>query len=294
MIKRNKIPYCFKEKKRFKIFEYTNFKKDIFWKCQKKHLAKKYKTLFISGPARHGNHLLLSLLDGHKEIQSIPGEDDMLRLLFSHLNIEEEFTKNRIEKNDINFILGLSCQNYEDKENLGFDKWKIVSNLSKKNKVLPIWSGNQKENNGHIQDYKNHIPNINYKGFKKHLLKKKNYKNFFEYWYTYIDAIKILSGVKKKNIKYPNAWFGSGLRRELFFILKKTRNIKVLTPVREFPGYYFSYCLPRYGKIVFKKKIIREAWQHWKHKVIDYLILKKKNSKNVLNNKKENFFFKKK
>lgn len=37
----------------------------------------------------------------------------------------------------------------------------------------------------------------------------------------------------------------------------------------------------RHGKITFKKKIIKDAWQHWKHKVIDYLILKKKYPSNI-------------
>ena len=282
MIKKNQTPYCFKEKKKFKLFEFTKFKPDNFWKCPKKYLTKQNNTLFISGPARHGNHLLYSLLDGHKEIQNAPGEDDMLRLLFSHLNKNEVLTKSKIKKNEIKFIMQLSCQNYKDKKNLGYDKWKAVSTLLKKNKVLPIWSGTQPEGQGHIQDFKNHIPNIKYSNFKKYLSDKKNYKTFFDFWYTYMNALKILTNRKKENIKYQNIWFGSGLRRELFFLLKKVKNIKVVSPIREFPGFYYSYCLPRYGKVIFKKKIIKDAWQHWKHKVIDYLILKKIYPSNIV------------
>ena len=96
MIKKNQTPYCFKEKKKFKLFEFTKFKPDNFWKCPKKNLTKQNNTLFISGPARHGNHLLYSLLDGHEEIQNIAGEDDMLRLLFSHFNKNEDLTKSKV------------------------------------------------------------------------------------------------------------------------------------------------------------------------------------------------------
>ena len=76
-----KKPFCYNEKKKkYKIYQYPNFKNDKFWKIKDKN---KKPILVVSGPARNGNHLVISLLDGHSQIRPHPGEDDFLRSLFS-------------------------------------------------------------------------------------------------------------------------------------------------------------------------------------------------------------------
>ena len=61
-----KEPFCFKEKKKYKIYEMPKFKTAFFKSLKVKDLSN--KCIFISGPARSGNHLLLSMLDNHPEI----------------------------------------------------------------------------------------------------------------------------------------------------------------------------------------------------------------------------------
>ena len=272
-----KIPYCFKEKKKFKLFEYPKLNNSKFWKIKKKFKNKKFKVLFISGPARHGNHLLLSLLDGNSQIPFIPGEDDTLRSFFSHINKNQVKTINKIK--NTNFGINLSCQNYTDKTNLSYNKWKKLSKA--KIHEVKYWSGLQPNNEGPLIDYRDFIPNIDYKSFEKTFLKQKK-NSFFEFWYSYMNSYnKLNKNNKKKKLKYNFYWFGSGLRRELFYILNQTENIKILTPIRNFPEFYNSYCLPRFGRINYNKKILKDGWEHWKHKVIDYMILKKRYPKNI-------------
>ena len=52
-----KSPFCFNESKKYKIYQYPKLNNSKFWK---KLDIKKKKVLVLSGPARNGNHLLLS------------------------------------------------------------------------------------------------------------------------------------------------------------------------------------------------------------------------------------------
>lgn len=271
-----KIPFCFKEKKKFKIFEYPILKDKHFWKFPKKYNSNKNKVLIISGPARNGNHLLLSLLDGHPEIAYHIGEDSFLNSIFSHAKKNELNLINKLKKADKEFILGLSGQYYDKEAKKIFlkNKWLHLSQQNSKKK-LKIWSGIQKENESFIIDYKDFIPKINYKKFEKNILKKNKFNNFFDFFYKYLESIFYLSNNNIKK-KYRYIWFSSGARRELFFLLNKTKNIRVLSPIREFGGFYNSFIKSKYKTTKFKKKYLHEAWEHWYHKVIDFLILQKK------------------
>lgn len=166
-----------------------------FWKIKKKFKNKKFKVLFISGPARHGNHLLMSLLNGNNQIPFIPGEDDTLRSFFSHINKNQVKTINKIK--NTNFGINLSCQNYTDKINLSYNKWKKLS----KTKIHEVktWSGIQPNNEGPFIDFRDYIPNIDYKIFEKTFLKQKK-NSFFEFWYGYMNSYnKLNKNNKKKN-----------------------------------------------------------------------------------------------
>ena len=146
-------------------------------------------------------------MDGHPEIARHPGEDDFLRT-FLNYNLDQKKTIKKILKKDLNFIKRLSGQpSFVNKDNIGFNKWKELNLLKKEKKKLEIWSGNQPENVGHVQDFQSLIPDINYEKFEKNLNNISNYKidNFFDFFYFYLGASrKLTSNFKeKKNLKYP-------------------------------------------------------------------------------------------
>ena len=69
----NKL-FCENEKKKYKHKETINFKDKKFWK--KNNSFNKLGTLlFISGPGRQGNHLMIAVMDNAKQIRSNIGED---------------------------------------------------------------------------------------------------------------------------------------------------------------------------------------------------------------------------
>lgn len=279
-------PFCYKEKKKkYKIYQYPNFSNNIFWKSKS---ANKKPILVVSGPARNGNHLMLSLLDGHSQIMPHPGEDDFLRSYFSFVNLDEKMAIDKIKKWNLKFIKHLSGQpNFSNEDPRGTDKWKELYKLYKVNKKSSIWSGNQPENEGHIQDYQDLVPEIDYPKFLNTLKKIKNKKinNFFDFLFYYLEATSNLAFKIKKNksVKYKYRISGSGLRREMFFLMQNITNIKLICPIRSFEGFYYSYAKTRHRlNKKFSQKALDDMWEHWRHKVIDFLILKKKYPNRVM------------
>ena len=276
-LKNFKVPFCSNEKKmKYKRFEAFDPKNKKFWKPNY-NFRNLGKILIISGPARNGNHILYSLFDGHSQVSTMPGEDFLIREFFSRAKENEaEAIKNLKGPNNIEYILNMSGGN--------FNKWKKLYDLYINNKSSKIWSGQQPENHGHVTDYQDLVPQINYPKFEKYLYsqkeKIKKIKNFYEFLSIYLKATKILTNSPKKKINF--SWFFSGMRRELFSLLKCTKNIICFVPIRRFETFYFSYAKSRFKTNQIEQRVLNELWEHWRHKTIDYLILKKKFPKKVI------------
>lgn len=269
-----KEPFCSNELPRFKRYEtISEFKNLNFWK-QNLNFNNIGNVLFLSGPARNGNHLLMSLLDGHSKILSQPGEDFMLREFLSRVKEDENLAiKNLTGKNNIEYILNMSGGK--------FDKWSKLHEYNKKNIKSKLWSGQQPENEGHVTDFQDITPEINYNAFRDFLYSKKkeiqSIDNFFDFFSIYLKALQYLVGKENyANFDYPYLWVFSGLRRELFFLFERTNNIKCITPIRKFETFYHSYARSRFNTEEIEQEVLDELWEHWRHKTIDYLLLKKK------------------
>ena len=69
----------------------------------------------------------------------------------------------------------------------------------------------------------------------------------------------------------------------MFYLMSHIDNIKLICPIRSFEGFYYSYAKTRYKLDKnFNSKALNDMWEHWRHKVIDFLILKKKYPNKVL------------
>lgn len=272
MLKLNNKKLFYKhEKRQYSKFGYfnTNFK---FFNSLN-NLSK--RLIVISGPARNGNHLMISLLDGTKELPRIPGEDDTIRNIFTKFKTlgKKKFLKelNKSYKT----ILNLSVQPVEGTKNSG-NKWKMLQKIKKSDKLFLKTPGKKKPNTGHIIDYPNFKPKINYNRFenefKKNLKKKEiDFQNILN---SYLHASTFLLNSKKN---YENYLFASsGIRRELDYLCSKLKNIKVVVPIRNFESFYFSYSKSRFNSLEVNKIFFKDLWEHWYHKVNDYYVLNKK------------------
>ena len=274
-----KTPFCSKEKNEFKRYETVNFKTDYF-----KNKSQKFnnigKILFISGPARNGNHIMMSMLDGHPQIQCQPGEDFLLREFISRAKEDEKKLVSKIKNlKNIGFITQMS--------GAYVNKWKKLYLARKNKKEIKSWSGQQPINKSHISDFQNFIPKINYDAYEKNLIKNlKNIngtKTFLDFLKIYLESLsKLVSSSLKKKLIYKHIYVYSGLRRELFYLLEKTENIICICPIRRFESFYFSYAKSRFKTEKVEQKPLDELWEHWRHKTIDYLLLKKKYPKKII------------
>ena len=169
-------PFFFKETGKYKKYGYPEFNDDEFWNYKQSDFNEMDKILFISGPARNGNHILLSMLAGHPEICPSPGEDDMLRTFFSDIFLDQKKTINKIKEKNIDYILKLSGQpSYFNDDR--FNKWYEVDKLLKSNCKINEWSGIQLNGRGHITDFQDFIPKINYKEFHNFLRSSLDFDN---------------------------------------------------------------------------------------------------------------------
>tara|TARA_B100000886_G_scaffold22156_1_gene14085 strand:+ start:3183 stop:4289 length:1107 start_codon:yes stop_codon:yes gene_type:complete len=272
MFKLNKTKLFYKhEKRKYSKFGYfdTNFE---FFNSLKK-LDK--RLIIISGPARNGNHLMISLFDGTKELPKIPGEDDTIRILFTQFKTlgKHKFLK-KLQK-PFKTILNSSVQPTEGKKSFG-NKWKLLNEIKKTDKLFSKTPGKKKPNTGHIIDYPNFKPKLNYKKFENQLKKNLENKdiNFQNIFNSYLDASSYLLNPKKK---YKNYLFASsGIRRELDYLCSKLDDIKIVVPIRNFESFYFSYSKSRFNSLEVNKIFFKDLWEHWYHKVNDYYVLNKK------------------
>ena len=267
--------FCENEKKKYKYKETITFKDKIFWK-KNKSFNNLGTLLFISGPGRQGNHLMIAAMDNSKKIRSNIGEDSFLDNFFNFAKINETKTINIIKnpKKNINFILNLSGKKK-------FNKWKKLWQLWKKQKKPDTWSGI--EGKKWITDYKNFLPEIDYPAFEKYLIENRfriaKCNNFMKIFEIYLKATNLLFE-KNKNFKINFRYSGSGLRRELLYLMKNCQNLQCIVPIRRFESFYYTITKSYFGNSKITQKKLNEAWEHWRHKVVDYLILKNRYPKN--------------
>ena len=125
-------------------------------------LAKSYLFLVLQ---ENGNHLMMSLCDGQKQLASLPGEDFLLREFLSRVKEDEaEALKSLRSKNNIDYILKMS--------GAYFDKWKRLDYYIKRSFKPKLWSGQQPINKSHVTDFQDLLPPIKYKEFKNYLISK--------------------------------------------------------------------------------------------------------------------------
>lgn len=242
---------------------------DSFFSIKKKTKSKK-KILIISGGSRNGNHLVTSILDGHPQLPSLPGEDRALSEIFwNFFNNRYEFLNELKKLPNYKVISKLSGVN--------FDKWQKISKKKLSKKHINQWAGNHPKGFVPLLEF----PNQNYFAFdhKAYLeTLKVNYKNkisnFEDFFISYLDAFSKLSK-QKKNLKFNFIYANSGLRREIYYLCKKGYDVKCIVPIRKFETFYFSKIFGRYKSVEVNDRYLKLAWSHWRNKTIDYLILKK-------------------
>lgn len=239
---------------------------NVFFKKNILKLNNIPKTLIISGGSRNGNHLIWSLLDGNKGIPFLPGEDKFLSQIFwRNLKSQRKFLAD-LKKKKSSFLRTMS--------GLKSNKWlRVFKDKINKN----VWAGKHKPSIMPLLEFPKSKNKVNYPRYKNYLdINFTNEYDFFNIWYLYLRAFKLLTNNEKKKLKYQYIYAESGLRRELLFLAENDFDFICIAPVRKFETFYFSKIKSIFNSTQINKKFIKEAWEQWYHKTSDYLYLKKK------------------
>ena len=233
----------------------------------------------ITSPSRMGNHLLMSILDGHPSLPRIPGEDGFLSFSFFRANVDvKKFVKN-LKNKSVYYATHLPA-------NLGFNKWYLYSNLNESNSD-DKHSGINIDNYPAVKDYKNVNPKIDYKEYEK-LIKEKflnnEKKDRYNYFLSaYMDALRRTDyDWNKYGEKYDKIIAFSGMRAQSKWMCKTHSDVKIIRSLRSLSTYAVSHVKSRYKKEVSVNDKKEEIWGHWYHKVVDSVYLKEKYPEKVV------------
>jgi len=250
---------------------------DSFFSINKKYKNNK-KILIISGGSRNGNHLVTSILDGHPQLPTLPGEDKVLSSVFWNFFLNKKKILNDLKSNENYKAISKLSGEY-------FDKWKRISKKNISKIHLRRWAGNHPQNFVPLIEHPDqNFFNFEYKNYLRTLKVNFNIeiKNFNDLFINYLDAYSKLTRKKNDKLKFDYIYASSGLRRELYYLLKKGYNVKCIVPIRKFETFYFSKAYGRYKTVKVNYKLLKMIWPHWRNKTIDYLILKKMFPKKIL------------
>lgn len=245
-----------------------------FTEADSENQSKKF--LVVSGPSRNGNHLVHSLLDGVPEIPRVPGEDSFLNAIFQRLvGNYEAFVELLMGSDRAHVLLNLS-------ESGNSNKWlEHHKGSSKSAEWAGIWAGafRSQGREGFIYDYQDTLPAIDYPTFADSvtsLLKspKLSLVDVIERYLTCLPHLDPEFFSRKTLHRYDGMLVSSGSRCELRWLLCRQVNLKVIVPLRRFDSFYFSFVKGTYGTVQQDSHLVREALDHWIHKIVDYLRLK--------------------
>ena len=239
------------------------------------NVSSDYRLLMISAPSRMGNHLLHSTLDSHSMLPRIPGEDGNLfhYFKFSTLAIQEFFDDIKPEH------LEDTLQRYASTGGK-IRKWEEFKSCFDTNTIPKVWSGIQYPTDSpYITDYQNVVFDVNLEAYQSKIseIAASPVSSCAELVTKYYSALNYLDYTydPRKEYKFDGICFASGMRGMASWMLKHFRHSKLITTVRDFDSYAISHIRSRYKTSDLRNEWVREAWEHWFHKIGDYVVLKR-------------------
>ena len=240
-------------------------------------------TLFLTSPSRMGNHALISMLDSHPQLPKVPGEDSFLTWSFVKANYDVSSFIGAVR--DVNYIEKLSSDSGLN------SKWFEHKKIFNSGVCPEIYNGVQYNYNDDVNSSLHRIPGIdsfvdfqgvtldvNYEQYHAVLLENQNLieasSSFMEIFNIYLKAFYSLLNNKNEAYSFGSVYACSGMRVQSLWALKHNKNMKMIVSIRRFESYAVSMIKSFYKTSELREEYLKEAWEQWFHKVIDYLYLK--------------------
>lgn len=228
--------------------------------------------LFVSSPSRMGNHLLMSMLDGHPELPLVPGEDGFHMFSFTKANYDIHQWMQVIRgENVAEGMMDIAS-------NGGGSKWEQFAQLYESSNVENVaYSGVGGHQHSAIVDFEGLTFKIEFEAYKKYLEDRKNKLNhathYNEILSIYMEALRELTP-KNELSQFDGCMVHGAMRTQLLWLCKTMPNVKILSSVRSFESYAISQIKSRHGDVKLTEEKLNNAWEHWFHKVVDMIYLR--------------------
>ncbi|MGJ8672989.1 sulfotransferase [Rubritalea sp.] len=230
------------------------------------------RLLIVSSPSRMGNHLLMSMLDGHPELPVVPGEDGFHMFSFTRCNYDIKHYVESLRSAD-------AVENMmEVASNGAGSKWRRMKELADSGCEGTVgYSGIGDAKVSSVVDFEGRVVDVDFESYYQNLsenleqiIKAKTYNEVF---CIYLRALMKLVPQQNQS-KYDGYMVHGAMRTQLLWICQTMPNAKILTSLRPFDSYAISQIKSKHGDVDITKEMVQVAWEHWYHKVIDMLYLR--------------------
>lgn len=227
--------------------------------------------LVITSPSRMGNHVILSALDGHPELPRVPGEDGFLAFSFAAANRDlHDLIASFRGPDVVDFMTHLGSNGHRD-------KWRAFKSSYEEGRADLDYSGVGVEEAPHVLDFEGIVFDVDYEAYVGHLEEcagaLRSAETYTPILQCYLDALGLLLPDSNRSVYDSYLVFG-GMRRQAEWLCETYEKVKILCSLRSFPSYCVSHVKAREGDVELTSDRVREAWEHWYHKVLDMLYLK--------------------
>ncbi|MDB4313381.1 hypothetical protein N9977_00385 [bacterium] len=237
------------------------------------------KTLVVSSPSRMGNHLLVSLLDGHPELPQTPGEDGfhMFSFVRAHYALHE-YLGDVFQENPVDSLMNIASNGIGSK----WHQFQQIHCGDFEGRVTV--SGISVGQSSGLVDFEGVTFPIEFDCYKERL--KKNFREVFkmktydEVLMAYQSAFALMQRWPI-DCKFDDYFVYGGMRTQLKWLCEKRPNVKILSSIRSFPSFAVSQIKSRHGDVEITDNLLKTAWEHWFHKVVDILHLKEKHPEKI-------------
>jgi len=235
----------------------------------------------VSSPSRMGNHALMSMLDSHPELPRVPGEDSFLRHSFFECSYDLQAYLSRIRgAGNAEYIRMLSSFP------ANVDKWQEVKKAHEAQVHPEVYAGVQYPTNRLVvTDYQDTLIDVDHAAYAGALETARGriagIESFSELFTLYLSALMKLDYGASPG-RFTGLYANSGMRRQCLWLCENFDKVRILTSIRRFDTYAVSHIRSRYKTVEFKPEYVKEAWEHWYHKVVDYFYIKSRHPSKIM------------
>ena len=146
------------------------------------------------------------------------------------------------------------------------------------------YAGVQQQGEATVLDFEGTVFDIDYGRYQEHIRKNmarlQSAERYNDVLQVYLDSLRLLD-FEPPETQYSSYISFSGMRTQVKWVCRTYPKAKVLCSLRSFGSYAISHINSRPEHTGINPEGVQEAWEHWYHKVVDAIYLKREFPDNI-------------